>query len=91
MLACPTSRDDILHKTPGLKDLDCQTIFGAGDNSKLSVNVLWSNPVLKFLKRTTALQKGLGYLRPVVKNLTVFRDQNSEADLDALTSANAMG
>ena len=39
-LACAAVRDDILRKTPGLKNLDSQTIFGTGGAAKLSVNAL---------------------------------------------------
>ena len=92
-LVCPAARDDILRRTPGLKDLDCQSIFGAGGPAKLSVNALWPDPVHKLLKRATARHKQLGHLWPIVKNLTVFMPPTKngplipvtcEADVDAL-------
>ena len=97
-LACLAARDDILHKTPGLKNLDYQTIFGAGGGAKLSVNALWPDPIHKLLKHTSASHKQLGHLRPVVKNLTVCMRPTMngqlipvtcEDDVDALVSANA--
>ena len=36
-LVSPEARDDILRRTPGLKDLNCPAIFGAGGEAKLSV------------------------------------------------------
>ena len=92
-LACAAARDDILRKTPGLKSLDCQTIFGTGGAAKLSVNALWPDPVHKLLKYATSRYKQLGYLRPLVKNLVVFMRPTKdgpllpvtcEADIDAL-------
>ena len=71
-LACPSTRDDILKKTPGLRNLNCQAIFGAGGTSKLSVNALWSGPVYNLLKRASAVYRSLGYERSIVKNMTVF-------------------
>ena len=92
--AFPAARDDILRRTPSLKDLDCQTIFGAGGPAKLSVNALWPDPVHKLLKLATARYKELGHLRPLVKNLTVFMRPTKngpllpvtcEEDINALT------
>ena len=51
------ARDDILRRIPGLKDLDCQAIFGSGGAAKLSVNALWPGPVHKLLKHATAKYK----------------------------------
>ena len=81
MLAYPAARDDILRKTPGLKDLDYQSIFGAGGGAKLSVNALWPDPIHKLLKHATTSYKQLGHLRPVVKNLTVFMRQTRNGQL----------
>ena len=92
-LACAAARDDIPRKTPGLKSLDCQTIFGTGGAAKLSVNALWPEPVHKLLKYATARSKQLGHLPPLVKNLAVFIRSTKdgpllpvtcEADIDAL-------
>ena len=94
-LACTAARDDILRKTPGLRSLDCQTIFGTGGAAKLSVNALWPDPVHKLLKYATARYKQLGHLRPLVKNLVVFMRPTKdgpllpvtcEADIDVLAS-----
>ena len=71
-LACAETHDDILRKTPGLKHLDFQAIFGTGGAAKLSVSALWPDPVYKLLSYATARHKQLGHLRPLVKNLTVF-------------------
>ena len=60
-LASAEARDDILLKTPGLKNIDCQAIFGAGGPAKLSVGVLWSDPVHKLLKHANARHKQLGH------------------------------
>ena len=93
-LASLEARDDILHRTPGLKNLTCQVIFGAGGDAKLSVNSLWPDPVHRLLKQATAKYKRLGHLRPLVKNLTVFLRPTKngplppvtcEAEIDALT------
>ena len=87
-------RDDILRRTPGLRDLTCENIFGAGGDAKLSVNALWPDPVHRLLKYAFAKHKQLGHLRPIVKNLTVFLRPTKngpllpvtcEADIDALT------
>ena len=95
-LACPATRDDILQKSPGLKNLDCQMIFGDGGRAKLTINALWRDPIHKLLKHATASHKQLGHLRPVVKNLTVFMRPTKngplipvicEADVDALVAA----
>ena len=95
-LASAETRDDILLKTPALKDIDCQVIFGAGGPAKLSVGALWPDPVHNLLKHATACHKQLGHLRPVVKNLTVcLRPTKNgplllvtcEADIDALVPA----
>ena len=92
-LASLDARDDILRKTPGLRDLTCDNSFGAGDDAKLSVNALWPDPVHRLLKYAFAKHKQLGYLRPIVKNLTVFLRPSRngpllpvtcEADIDAL-------
>ena len=83
--AFPASRDEILRRTPDLKDLDCQTIFGAGGPAKLSVNALWPDPVHKFLKLATARYKELGHLRPLVKNLTVFMRPTKNGSLLPVT------
>ena len=94
-LACPAVRDDILRKIPGLKNLDCQAIFGATGAAKLSANALWPDPVLKLLQHATALYKQLNHLRPLVKNLTVFKRSTKngqllsgtcEADINALAA-----
>ena len=96
-LGSPEARDDILLKSPGLKNIDCQTIFGAGGSAKITIAVLWPEPVHKLLKHATASHKQLGHLRPVVNNLTVclrptkngpLVPVTSEADIDALVSNN---
>ena len=56
-LASTEARDDILLKTPGLKNIDCQAIFGAGGPAKLSVGALWTDPVHKLLKHAIASHK----------------------------------
>ena len=71
-LASPEARDDILRRTPGLKNLSCQVIFGAGVDAKLSVNALRPDLVHRLLKHATAKYKQLGHLRPLVISLTVF-------------------
>ena len=71
-LACPSARDDILRRTPGLKNLDSQAIFGVVGTAKLSVNALWPDAIHKLLKSATWLYKSLGHQRPIVNNLTVF-------------------
>ena len=62
------------------------------------MNALWPDPIHKLLKYATARHKQLGYLRPVVKNLTVFMRPTRngqlipvtcEADVDVLVTANA--
>ena len=68
-LASPAARDGILRRTPGLKDLNCLAFFGAGGESKLSVNALWPDPIHRLLKHATARYKQLGHLRPLVKTL----------------------
>ena len=92
-LACAAARDDTLRKTPGLKSLDWQTIFGTGGAAKLSVNALWPDPVHKLLRYATTRYKQLGHLRPLVKNLVVFMRPTKdgpllpvtcEAEIDAL-------
>ena len=99
-LACPSTRDDILQKSPGLRNLDCQTIFGAGGGAKLTMNAIWPDPIHKLLKYAAARHKQLGYLRPIAnsKNLTVFMRPTRngqltpvtcEADVDALVTANS--
>ena len=65
-LACPATRDDILRKAPGLKSLDCQSIFGAGGGAKLSVNASWPDTIHKLLQHATASYKKLGHLRPLI-------------------------
>ena len=95
-IASSEARDDILRRTPGLKNLDCQAIFGIDGSAELSVGALWPDPVYKLLKHATALHKQLGHLRPVVRNLTVFMRPTKngplhpvtcEADIDALLPA----
>ena len=97
-LACPATRDNILRRTPGLRNLDCQAIFGAGGGCKLSVNALSPDPIHKLLEYATTHSKQLSHLRPVVRNLTVFLRPSRngplipitcEADVDALVRAKA--
>ena len=97
-LACPATRDVIIRKTPALKNLTCQTIFGVGGPAKLTVSALWPDPVHKLLKHASAHYKQLGYRRPAVRNLSVFMRPTlngqlipitCEADEDTLVSANA--
>ena len=68
-LACPSTRDHILMMTPNLRNIDCQSIFGVGGDSKLSVTALWPGPVFKLLRRTFDVSKTLNYERPI---LSVF-------------------
>ena len=84
-LACAETCDDILKKTPALRNLDCQNISGAGGKAKLSVNALWSNSVHKLLKYPSARYKQLGHLRPLVKNLTVFMRPTRNGPLHPVT------
>ena len=95
-LASAETRDDIVLKTPALKLIDCQAIFGAGGSAKLSIGALWPEPVHKLLKYASARHKQLGHLRPVVNNLTVclrptkngpLLPVTCEADIDALVPA----
>ena len=95
-LANPEARDDILLKTPALKDLSCQAIFGTGGAAKLSVTALWPDPIYKLLNYALSRYKQLGHLRPIVSNLTVFMRPSKtgplipvtcEADVDALASS----
>ena len=92
-LACAETCDDILRRTPRLRHLDCQIIFGTGGTAKLNVTGLWPDSVHKLLKYATARYKQLGHLRPLVKHLTVCMRPpedgplipiTCEADIDAL-------
>ena len=84
-LACAAARDDILQKTPGLKNLDSKTIFGTGGVAKLSINGLWPNPVHKLLKYAITRYKQLGHLPPIVKNLVVFMRPTKDSPLLPVT------
>ena len=95
-LSSPFMRDSVLKKTPLLRNLTCQAIFGSGGDAFLSVNALWPTQVYTLLNHATAAYKQLGHARPIVRNLTVLIrttksgplvPNRSESDFDALVNA----
>ncbi|KAJ8666101.1 hypothetical protein QAD02_007763 [Eretmocerus hayati] len=79
-------RDEIISRTPILKDQSVSTILNIPGNSKIFCRALWPREIYQLYEKALVTAKQLNYERPLVKNLTVCMRQTRTSRLIPVNS-----
>ena len=91
------ARDQVLSKSSHLKDVNCETIFGAGGQAKIYISSIYPGAVYKLLRNAQKVASLINFIRPLVRNSKVVcmrKDRSSplipilhESDLTELMNS----
>ncbi|KAJ8672031.1 hypothetical protein QAD02_003290 [Eretmocerus hayati] len=79
-------RDELISRTPVLKEKTIATILNVPGDSSIFCRALWPREVYQLYKKALLVSKNLNYERPVVKNLIVCMRETRTSRLIPLSS-----
>ncbi|KAJ8670645.1 hypothetical protein QAD02_001904 [Eretmocerus hayati] len=85
-LVSPSVRDEVVSKTPKLKDKTIQNLFDTPGNSQVFCRALWPREVYSLYKKAFAAAKNLNSEKPLIRNLIVCMRETRNSPLLPLSS-----